>query len=266
MSGPSDWENQFRCLINHDSRELKAAWDKLISAGASEAALMTMLHDLFAEDRVERKQARFRAMAGEVAEMSRQLKRVMERIPAVDQGILNCLEPSVRPAAREALRNSAEELIGPLRRRISQLNSVASKLEHHSNKKKGGTLKSRDGLLTLLATYLDQLTGSAPSREIALLVEAAAKVSSTTNIPNEITGDWVRNTVHRYRKQFSRNIPAIEACAAKLVVNSIVAAEGGQVSRTMEDVMVEVRQAIECRNVDAVRASVASLRLARRLR
>jgi len=258
---PSDWENQFRRLINQEgSRELKAAWDKLISAGASETALMTMLHDLFAEDRVERKQAKFRATAEEVEELSCQLRSLTERIPAVDKAILGCLEPSGRPAAREALRNSAEELLGHLRRRISQLNSVASKLKHHSNKKRrhGGTLKSRDGLLTLLATYLEQRTGSAPSREIAALVEAAAKVSSTTKIPDQITADWVRNTVHRYRDEFSRNVPPIEACAAKWVVNGIIAAQGGQVSRAMGDV-VEVRQAIESRNVDAIRASLARM-------
>jgi hypothetical protein len=262
MSGvPSDWENKFRRLIDHDGRDLKAAWDKLCSAGASETALITMLHDLFAEDRVERKQARFRAAAEKANELSCQLKKVMERIPEVDQAILGCFEPSEQPAVRDGLRNSAKELPGQLRRRISQLNSVASKFKDHSNRKRrhGGTLKSRDGLLTLLATYLELLTGRAHAPEIAVLVEAAAKVSRSTNIPNQITEDWVRNTVRRYRKEFSRNVLAIEACAAKFGMNGVIAARGGQLSGAMRDVMAEVGQAIKSRNGGAIRASVARL-------
>lgn len=211
------WNKEFKKRIS-ENPERQLAYDKLVDTGANMGRVRQILYNMFVAEFAERKQARLRAALREGKKLHPKVLMCVAEIAKFSQ--------IARAALDDANSISEFDRKDPGQRQAAGLRKYARWLESkflptygkHTSRKKLGTLKSRDSCLVLVVTYLRMVDGRPHYREVALLVEAGAKASGSTNIPHKLNWNWVRTTVKRFERKFPRLFKrAIKPLAAKSV-------------------------------------------------
>jgi len=211
------WNKKFKKRIR-EKVERQAAYDKVVETGAKMGRVRQLLYNMFVAEFAERKQARLRTALREGKRLHPKVLIWVAEIAEFSQ--------IARAALDDANSISKFDRKDPGQRAAAGLREYAGWLENkflptygkHTSRKKLGTLKSRDSCLVLLVTYLRMIDGRPHYEEVALLVEAAAEASGSTNIPHELNWNWVRTTVKRFERRFPGLFKrAIRPLAAKSV-------------------------------------------------
>jgi hypothetical protein len=209
-----NWGAFQKALTEPSNGEARAAYDKLLAAGAHPGLLQIVLRRLFVEKGLERKREKLRTAVAQAKKAIPQYLTMADTDQKLDRTIQDALQTSSGLGQPEP---SATAVAVMLRARAVFLTGIVDVYGKNASKKSRGTVKDRDYQLAVLVQYLERLTGKPHYEEVACLVRVAARVSGSTDIPVDITADWVRIAVARFRRKYPEPFAAVERNVAKYI-------------------------------------------------